>query len=181
MTEELSYQIIGEKDQVLEINLEPNKTLIADGGALLYLDEEISLETRNTDGADEMIAAPELDDLSDDDIPEAHLHPPVEEPEPDLDDYEEPDREESLLEKLWIATRKALSRVGKSNNTNGQNSKEEEDEALPADEWADMPEETDEEEIEEEIPGFITHFHNHSEYRAQNRFYHTQRDSPSQN
>ncbi|HAS41842.1 MAG TPA: hypothetical protein DCS93_15285 [Microscillaceae bacterium] len=50
----VQYKIIGDFTQILEVNLEPQKTIITDAAFLLYIDEEVHFEQRNTDGADEV-------------------------------------------------------------------------------------------------------------------------------
>lgn len=50
----VEYKIIGDFTQILEVNLPPEKTIITDASFLLYFDEEVQLEQRNTDGADEV-------------------------------------------------------------------------------------------------------------------------------
>ncbi len=119
--ETLVYKIFGATAQILEISLEPNKTLIADGGLLLYLDEEISHETLPDDGYemsklqnDEK--STELDSFPDeleeeggklDLMPDVVNLPPK--PAPKDDDEES---EGSFLEKLWKATRKTIVNIG---------------------------------------------------------------------
>ncbi|WP_299464293.1 AIM24 family protein [uncultured Microscilla sp.] len=50
----VQYKIIGDFTQILEVNLPPEKTIITDATFLLYFDEEVALQQRNTDGADEV-------------------------------------------------------------------------------------------------------------------------------
>lgn len=147
MSYTISYKIIGTAAQVLEINLEPGKTLIADGGALLYLDEEIVFETRDTDGSLPLEEENEKGFLQEDN-PVYHS------------DWEETEkkREGTLLEKLWVATKKALSKVGSKQG-------EEEEPGFPEEGSSNYPEEMPE--LMSESPAFswyITHFTNESEY-----------------
>ncbi|MEZ0608294.1 TIGR00266 family protein [Fibrella sp. WM1] len=48
---EIDYKIIGEDIQVVEIELDPNETVIAEAGSMLYMEEGISFETRMGDGS----------------------------------------------------------------------------------------------------------------------------------
>lgn len=50
----VQYKIIGDFTQILEVDLPPEKTIITDAAFLLYFDEEVHLEQRSTDGADEV-------------------------------------------------------------------------------------------------------------------------------
>lgn len=62
----VQYKITGDFTQILEINLEPQKTIITDAAFLMYIDEEVHFEQRNTDGADEV--EEELEDDPDNDL-----------------------------------------------------------------------------------------------------------------
>jgi uncharacterized protein (TIGR00266 family) len=46
----LDYRIIGNEVQLVEIELDPNETVIAEAGAMLYMDEGIDFESRMGDG-----------------------------------------------------------------------------------------------------------------------------------
>ena len=48
---EIDYQIKGESIQIVEIELDPNETVIAEAGAMLYMEEGISFETKMGDGS----------------------------------------------------------------------------------------------------------------------------------
>tara|TARA_Y100001970_G_C14212739_1_gene847855 strand:- start:745 stop:1470 length:726 start_codon:yes stop_codon:yes gene_type:complete len=50
---ELDYEIIGDDLQLVEIELDPNETVIAEAGAMNYYDEGITFETKMGDGSDE--------------------------------------------------------------------------------------------------------------------------------
>ncbi len=48
---EIDYSIIGESIQIVEIELDPNETVIAEAGAMLYMEDNISFETKMGDGS----------------------------------------------------------------------------------------------------------------------------------
>ena len=48
---EIDYEIKGESIQVVEIELDPRETVIAEAGAMLYMDEGIAFETKMGDGS----------------------------------------------------------------------------------------------------------------------------------
>jgi uncharacterized protein (TIGR00266 family) len=48
---EIDYKIIGDDIQLVEIELDPNETVIAEAGAMLYMEEGISFETKLGDGS----------------------------------------------------------------------------------------------------------------------------------
>ncbi|MBS1544892.1 MAG: TIGR00266 family protein [Bacteroidetes bacterium] len=48
---EIDYQIKGESIQIVEIELDPNETVIAEAGAMLFMEEGIQFETRMGDGS----------------------------------------------------------------------------------------------------------------------------------
>ena len=50
MTHEIDYQIIGDDMQVVEIELDPDETVIAEAGVMNYMDEGIGFETKMGDG-----------------------------------------------------------------------------------------------------------------------------------
>jgi len=49
---EIDYQIKGESIQIVEIELDPQETVIAEAGAMLYMDEGITFDTKMGDGSD---------------------------------------------------------------------------------------------------------------------------------
>ncbi len=49
---EVDYEIIGHDMQLVEVELDPGETVIAEAGAMNYLDEGIEFEARMGDGAD---------------------------------------------------------------------------------------------------------------------------------
>ncbi|GAB4395486.1 MAG: hypothetical protein OHK0053_03760 [Microscillaceae bacterium] len=159
MNEPLNFKILGDTSQVLEISLEPGKTLIADGGALLYFDHEIKAEIRDTDEAEREngpeASYPENEEEIEDELPEALL--PEEEP---FEDFEEKDTEGNLLQKLWVATKKAVAKVARK--------KESEEEISPPEEFyppdKEEPPSFEAEEPEEGFSWFITHFSNQSDF-----------------
>ena len=159
MEENLNYKILGESAQVLEINLEPDHTLIADGGALLYLDEEIHFETREDDGADEIDSSIENDDFEEDFFQDNDDNPLS---GPEFEEFEEKDVQGSLLEKLWVATKKAIQKVPLPK----VKKKEDSSDNLPEFPQDMLPEEEEELSFEKEPPfsWYITHFTNQSEY-----------------
>ncbi len=48
---EIDYEIKGESIQIVEIELDPGETVIAEAGAMLYMDEGITFETKMGDGS----------------------------------------------------------------------------------------------------------------------------------
>lgn len=48
----IDYKIIGESIQVVEVELDPNETVIAEAGAMLYMEDGISYTTKMGDGSD---------------------------------------------------------------------------------------------------------------------------------
>src|SRR5436190_1605027 len=48
---EIDYQIKGESIQIVEIELDPNETVIAEAGAMLFMEDGIQFETKMGDGA----------------------------------------------------------------------------------------------------------------------------------
>ncbi len=48
---EIDYQIIGDDIQIVEIELDPNETVIAEAGATLYMEDSITFETKMGDGS----------------------------------------------------------------------------------------------------------------------------------
>ncbi len=49
---EIDYEIIGESMQMVEVELDPGETVIAEAGAMNYLEDGISFEARMGDGSD---------------------------------------------------------------------------------------------------------------------------------
>ena len=48
---EIDYQIIGESIQIVQVELDPRETVIAEAGAMLYMEEGILFETKMGDGS----------------------------------------------------------------------------------------------------------------------------------
>ena len=48
---EIDYQIIGESIQIVQVELDPEETVIAEAGAMLYMEEGILFETKMGDGS----------------------------------------------------------------------------------------------------------------------------------
>jgi uncharacterized protein (AIM24 family) len=48
---EIDYKIIGEDIQIVEIELDPNETVIAEAGAMVYMEDGITFETKMGDGS----------------------------------------------------------------------------------------------------------------------------------
>lgn len=49
---EIDYKIIGEDIQIVEIELDPNETVIAEAGAMLFMEDGIEFETKMGDGSE---------------------------------------------------------------------------------------------------------------------------------
>jgi uncharacterized protein (TIGR00266 family) len=49
---DVDYRIIGSDIQVLEVELDPNETVIAEAGAMVYMEEGIGFETKMGDGSE---------------------------------------------------------------------------------------------------------------------------------
>lgn len=49
---EIDYEILGHDIQLVEVELDPEETVIAEAGALTYMQDDIEFETRMGDGAD---------------------------------------------------------------------------------------------------------------------------------
>ncbi|WP_291725354.1 TIGR00266 family protein [Bernardetia sp.] len=49
---EIDYTIIGNDIQIVEVELDPNETVIAEAGAMLYMEENIAFETKMGDGSE---------------------------------------------------------------------------------------------------------------------------------
>jgi uncharacterized protein (AIM24 family) len=173
LEDSLHYRIIGNTAQVLEISLEPDKTLIGDGGMLLYVDEEVTFVTRQDDGTQELSANDSAESESDLDFdtPENDLEA--------LDDFNfaalqpnkvEPEEPQgTLLEKLWQVTKKKFQEIGKK--TGEKKAEDKVPEPLTAHSFGgifDEPEgdflPTEPEKEEEVFSWYLTHFTNESEY-----------------
>ena len=50
---ELNYEIIGDDMQIVEVELDPQETVIAEAGAMNYLDAGITFESKMGDGSSE--------------------------------------------------------------------------------------------------------------------------------
>ena len=48
---EIDYKIIGDDIQLVEVELDPEETVIAEAGAMMYMDEGIAFETKMGDGS----------------------------------------------------------------------------------------------------------------------------------
>jgi uncharacterized protein (AIM24 family) len=46
ISHEIDYKIIGDDIQVVEIELDPNETVIAEAGAMLFMEDGIQYETK---------------------------------------------------------------------------------------------------------------------------------------
>lgn len=51
-SDQIDYNIIGESIQVVEIELDPGETVIAEAGAMLYMEDGIQFETKMGDGSE---------------------------------------------------------------------------------------------------------------------------------
>ncbi len=49
---ELDYEILGSEMQLVEVELDPGETVIAEAGAMTYMEADISFDTRMGDGSD---------------------------------------------------------------------------------------------------------------------------------
>ena len=49
---DVDYRILGSDIQVLEVELDPNETVIAEAGAMVYMEEGIAFETKMGDGSE---------------------------------------------------------------------------------------------------------------------------------
>ena len=49
---DVDYKILGTDIQVLEVELDPNETVIAEAGAMVYMSEAIAFETKMGDGSE---------------------------------------------------------------------------------------------------------------------------------
>src|SRR4028119_140947 len=49
---DVDYRILGNDIQVLEVELDPNETVIAEAGAMVYMEEGIAFETKMGDGSE---------------------------------------------------------------------------------------------------------------------------------
>ena len=51
ISHEIDYKILGDDIQFVEVELDPNETVIAEAGTMVYMDDGISFETRMGDGS----------------------------------------------------------------------------------------------------------------------------------
>ncbi len=49
---EIDYKIIGNDIQIVEVELDPNETVVAEAGAMLYMEQNINFETKMGDGSE---------------------------------------------------------------------------------------------------------------------------------
>ena len=49
--DEVDYEIIGQSMQILEVELDPQETVIAEAGMMNYMEQDITFETRMGDGS----------------------------------------------------------------------------------------------------------------------------------
>jgi len=49
---QIDYKIIGNDIQIVEVELDPNETVVAEAGAMLYMEEHINFETKMGDGSE---------------------------------------------------------------------------------------------------------------------------------
>ncbi|TGE14906.1 TIGR00266 family protein [Hymenobacter elongatus] len=52
LSHDVDYRILGSDIQVLEVELDPNETVIAEAGAMVYMEEGIAFETKMGDGSE---------------------------------------------------------------------------------------------------------------------------------
>ena len=50
-THEVDYEVIGDDIQIVEVELDPGETVIAEAGAMNYMDDGISFEAKMGDGS----------------------------------------------------------------------------------------------------------------------------------
>ena len=50
-THEIDYELIGDDMQIVEIELDPEETVVAEAGAMNYLEEGIEFEAKMGDGS----------------------------------------------------------------------------------------------------------------------------------
>ena len=48
---EVDYEILGDDIQIVEVELDPGETVIAEAGAMNYMDDDISFEAKMGDGS----------------------------------------------------------------------------------------------------------------------------------
>jgi uncharacterized protein (AIM24 family) len=48
---EVDYQIIGDDIQIVEVEMDPGETVIAEAGAMNYMDDDITFEAKMGDGS----------------------------------------------------------------------------------------------------------------------------------
>ncbi|GAA3937682.1 TIGR00266 family protein [Hymenobacter algoricola] len=52
LSHDIEYRILGSDIQVLEVELDPNETVVAEAGAMVYMEEGIAFETKMGDGSE---------------------------------------------------------------------------------------------------------------------------------
>jgi len=52
LSHEIDYEIIGDDMQVVEVELDPEETVVAEAGAMNWMDNGISFETKMGDGSE---------------------------------------------------------------------------------------------------------------------------------
>jgi len=50
ISHEIDYKIFGDDIQFVEIELDPNETIVAEAGTMVYMEQGITYETRMGDG-----------------------------------------------------------------------------------------------------------------------------------
>ena len=49
-SDEIDYELIGNDMQIVEVELDPEETVVAEAGAMNYLEEDIEFEAKMGDG-----------------------------------------------------------------------------------------------------------------------------------
>ncbi len=49
---DLDYRILGDDIQLVEIELDPQETVIAEAGSMMYMDDQVRFQTKMGDGSD---------------------------------------------------------------------------------------------------------------------------------
>ena len=49
---DLDYRILGHDIQLVEIELDPQETVIAEAGSMMYMDDQVRFQTKMGDGSD---------------------------------------------------------------------------------------------------------------------------------
>ena len=50
-SDEIDYELIGNDMQIVEVELDPEETVVAEAGAMNYLEEDIEFEAKMGDGS----------------------------------------------------------------------------------------------------------------------------------